>query len=79
MFSPSSIAQPETRRSLSEHYQQVRQASEQLCQPLVIEDYGIQSMPDVSPPRWHLFGDVWEWTRMPLRFIFGRTTSIGQS
>jgi ergothioneine biosynthesis protein EgtB len=59
MFSPSSIAQSKTRLSLAEHYQQVRQVSEQLCQPLVIEDYGIQSMPDVSPPKWHLAHTTW--------------------
>jgi ergothioneine biosynthesis protein EgtB len=59
MFSPSSIAQSRTRVSLAEHYQQVRQVSEQLCQPLVTEDYGIQSMPDVSPPKWHLAHTTW--------------------
>ena len=59
MFSPSSIAQSKTRRSLAEHYQQVRHVSEQLCQPLVTEDYGIQSMPDVSPPKWHLAHTTW--------------------
>jgi ergothioneine biosynthesis protein EgtB len=59
MFSPSSIAQSKTRVSLAEHYQQVRQVSEKLCQPLVTEDYGIQSMPDVSPPKWHLAHTTW--------------------
>ncbi|WP_324616229.1 ergothioneine biosynthesis protein EgtB [Lusitaniella coriacea] len=41
------------------NYQQVRQLSEQLCQPLATEDYGIQSMPDVSPPKWHLAHTTW--------------------
>jgi ergothioneine biosynthesis protein EgtB len=59
MFSPSSIAQSKTRLSLAEHYQQVRHVSELLCQPLVTEDYGIQSMPDVSPPKWHLAHTTW--------------------
>ncbi len=59
MFSPSSIAQSKTRLSLADHYQQVRQVSEQLCQPLVTEDYGIQSMADVSPPKWHLAHTTW--------------------
>jgi hypothetical protein len=27
---------------------------ETLCQPLVTEDYVVQSMPDVSPTKWHL-------------------------
>ena len=45
--------------SLSEQYQQTRQLSEQLCQPLATEDYVIQSMPDVSPPKWHLAHTTW--------------------
>jgi ergothioneine biosynthesis protein EgtB len=44
---------------LQHQYQQVRQVSEQICQPLAIEDYTIQSMPDVSPPKWHLAHTTW--------------------
>ncbi|MGF1575474.1 MAG: ergothioneine biosynthesis protein EgtB [Cyanophyceae cyanobacterium] len=44
---------------LQERYQQVRQLSQDLCQPLKIEDYGIQSMADVSPPKWHLAHTTW--------------------
>jgi len=40
-------------------YQQVRAQSAQLCAPLVPEDYVIQSMPDVSPPKWHLAHCSW--------------------
>lgn len=46
-------------QSLTEQYQQVRSLSEQLCQPLATEDYVIQSMPDVSPPKWHLAHTTW--------------------
>jgi ergothioneine biosynthesis protein EgtB len=59
MLRPSFTAQPTTRLSLAERYQQVRQVSEQICQPLLTEDYGIQSMPDVSPPKWHLAHTTW--------------------
>jgi ergothioneine biosynthesis protein EgtB len=45
--------------SLKHRYQQVRQISEKICQPLEIEDYQIQSMPDVSPPKWHLAHTTW--------------------
>jgi ergothioneine biosynthesis protein EgtB len=45
--------------SLLNRYQQVRQISEKICQPLAIEDYTIQSMPDVSPPKWHLAHTTW--------------------
>ena len=40
-------------------YSAVRQFSEFLCEPLETEDYGIQAMPDVSPPKWHLAHTTW--------------------
>ncbi|HEY9296974.1 MAG TPA: ergothioneine biosynthesis protein EgtB, partial [Phormidium sp.] len=55
----SSLSQLDVCLSLSDRYQKVRQLSEQICQPLAIEDYGIQSMPDVSPPKWHLAHTTW--------------------
>jgi ergothioneine biosynthesis protein EgtB len=45
--------------TLAERYQQIRQLSQQICQPLTAEDYVIQSMPDVSPPKWHLAHTTW--------------------
>src|SRR3989441_2249099 len=42
-----------------EQYQNVRRFSEHLCEPLVTEDYVIQSMPDVSPTKWHLAHVSW--------------------
>ncbi|WP_083941551.1 ergothioneine biosynthesis protein EgtB [Salinicola socius] len=40
-------------------YQRVRDASESLCAPLEKEDYIVQSMNDVSPPKWHLAHVSW--------------------
>lgn len=57
--SVSSLSQSDVCISLTDRYQQVRQLSEQICHPLAIEDYGIQSMPDVSPPKWHLAHTTW--------------------
>jgi ergothioneine biosynthesis protein EgtB len=42
-----------------ERYQSVRRFSEYLCEPLVTEDYVVQSMPDVSPTKWHLAHVSW--------------------
>lgn len=49
------------RDDLAARYQQVRRFSEYLCEPLVPEDYVIQSMPDVSPTKWHLAHVTWFW------------------
>lgn len=53
------LSQACTDLPLLDRYIQVRQLSETLCAPLAIEDYGIQSMPDVSPPKWHLAHTTW--------------------
>lgn len=45
--------------TLIEKFNAVRAYSEQLCQPLETEDYVIQSIEDVSPPRWHLAHTTW--------------------
>lgn len=40
-------------------YSAVRAATESLCQPLSAEDCQIQTMPDVSPTKWHLAHVSW--------------------
>ena len=40
-------------------FERIRATSEAICAPLQIEDYVIQSMPDVSPPKWHLAHISW--------------------
>jgi ergothioneine biosynthesis protein EgtB len=55
---PSSI-QPSPRHTLLERYHAVRAFTEQLCRPLEIEDYVVQSMPDVSPTKWHIAHTSW--------------------
>jgi ergothioneine biosynthesis protein EgtB len=37
----------------------IRRVSETIGQPLAIEDYVVQSMADVSPPKWHLAHTTW--------------------
>jgi len=45
--------------ALLEDYRAIRRHSETLCAPLAVEDYVIQAMPDVSPPKWHLAHTTW--------------------
>jgi ergothioneine biosynthesis protein EgtB len=45
--------------TISNSYSGVRQFSEELTKPLETEDYVIQSMPDVSPTKWHLAHTSW--------------------
>lgn len=40
-------------------FKRIRNLTEQLCQPLIIEDFGVQAMEDVSPPKWHLAHTTW--------------------
>jgi ergothioneine biosynthesis protein EgtB len=44
---------------LAAQYRDVRRLTERLCAPLAIEDYGVQSMPDASPAKWHLAHTTW--------------------
>ena len=41
------------------NYEQIRKESELICAPLETEDYCIQTMPDVSPAKWHLAHTSW--------------------
>jgi ergothioneine biosynthesis protein EgtB len=56
-------AEPSTTKretaTLWDDYREVRALTEALCSPLAIEDYGIQSMPDASPAKWHLAHTTW--------------------
>ena len=40
-------------------FQRVRKITEELCKPLRIEDYVVQPVVDVSPPKWHLAHTTW--------------------
>lgn len=45
--------------NLLDSYLSIRRRSEEICEPLVLEDYGVQPMPDASPPKWHLAHTTW--------------------
>ncbi|SEM33695.1 ergothioneine biosynthesis protein EgtB [Chryseobacterium taichungense] len=40
-------------------FRDIRKRSENICQPLEIEDYVVQPIVDVSPPKWHLGHTTW--------------------
>ena len=48
-----------TREKLRSRYRLVRKDSESICAPLETEDYCIQTMPNVSPAKWHLAHTSW--------------------
>jgi ergothioneine biosynthesis protein EgtB len=47
------------RERLLEHYRKVRAFTARLCRDLEPEDCVVQSMPDVSPTKWHLAHTSW--------------------
>ncbi len=55
MCRPSSAAAD----GFADRYRQIREQTESLCAPLMTEDYVVQSMPDVSPTKWHLAHTTW--------------------
>ncbi len=44
---------------LLEEYKTVRKFSEEICAPLKTEDYVVQPIVDVSPPKWHIGHTTW--------------------
>ena len=54
------IATPRSRaEKLAARFRQVREFTAHLCETLEPEDYVVQSMPDVSPTKWHLAHTSW--------------------
>ena len=47
------------RVALHDHYRRVRDLTEDLAAPLTDEDQVVQSMPDVSPTKWHRAHTTW--------------------
>jgi ergothioneine biosynthesis protein EgtB len=54
------------REKLFRSYQRTRELTRELCAPLEIEDYVVQPMADVSPPKWHLGHTTWFFERIVL-------------
>ena len=60
LASAQSFADPSDSNSeLVAAYLSTRKYSEQMCQPLETEDYGLQAMESTSPAKWHLAHTSW--------------------
>lgn len=56
-----SATQPKTieKNSIFSQYSEVRLLTEEICEPLQPEDFVVQPVVDVSPPKWHLAHTTW--------------------
>jgi len=64
------VANPQA--SLLEYYDRVRATTLDLCRTLEPEDTVVQSMPDVSPTKWHLAHVTWFFERFVLKVFDAR-------
>ncbi len=53
------ITSTAAREALMAEFQTVREHTEQICKPLATDDYQIQSIPQTSPPKWHIAHVSW--------------------
>jgi len=44
---------------IAECYKKVRRRTDEICEPLQTEDYVVQPVVDVSPPKWHIGHTTW--------------------
>ena len=64
MFSPKEVVRAhDSLESLSARYSRIRSTTLDLCRHLQPEDFVVQSMPDVSPAKWHLAHVTWFFER----------------
>src|SRR6476659_6170795 len=56
--------------TLLSQYKSIRKHSEKLCDPLQTEDYVVQPVEYVSPPKWHLGHTTWFFETMILKPFF---------
>ncbi len=52
---------------VTERFRDVRAMTVALCEPLAPEDYVVQSIPEASPPKWHLAHTTWFFETFLLR------------
>jgi len=62
--------------NLIEQYQKIRSFTVELCKPLEVEDYVIQSMKEASPIKWHLAHTSWFFETFVLKCHFPNYESL---
>lgn len=53
------LPKDEDAQNLAECFSSIREQTLRICEPLEAEDYGIQPIAFVSPPKWHLAHTTW--------------------
>ncbi len=66
MVSALADVSPRAAESLSDRFLRIRELSLALTAPLAIEDHVVQTMPEVSPTKWHLGHTTWFFERFCL-------------
>ena len=62
---------------LRDRFHQIRDFTNSLCTGLEPEDFVVQSMPDVSPTKWHLAHTTWFFETFTLKkFVRGYQSEI---
>jgi ergothioneine biosynthesis protein EgtB len=54
-------------KAILNKFKEVRLKTESICKPLQTEDYSIQPVIDVSPPKWHLAHSTWFFEQFVLK------------
>nr|MBS0019354.1 ergothioneine biosynthesis protein EgtB [Gammaproteobacteria bacterium] len=73
---PLDQGSPMSRERLISRYREVRSRSEEICAPLAVDDYQVQSILEVSPPKWHLAHVSWFFETFLLRPFEPRYSSF---
>ncbi len=64
---------------LAQEYTRVRSQSAALCEPLCVEDYGLQAVAETSPPKWHLAHTSWFFETFLLKPFVASYTPVNEA
>ncbi len=65
-FESRTIDSSAINHTILNRFRSIRKQTEAICKPLAIEDYVVQPIVDVSPPKWHLGHTTWFFETMIL-------------